>query len=188
MKQNKRNTTTDTQKRDSKKQKNTNYITDKQHFFERERWVLDIRKIFTPKEMLNKDGTLNKDYFKPNFLTSKTEKKWTEKEKEALYTGISLYGIGNWKQIQTNCDLEEWLGSELSTKTRKIIGRQSLRLYNNWKGSKEDCEKEFKKNKEIGEKLGCWRGGVLVNDNNGEVEKEIINYNNKTDTKKTRSK
>ena len=32
---------------------------------------------------------------------------------------------------------------------------------------------EYKKNKEIGEKTGCWKAGVLVEDDNGSVKKAL---------------
>jgi hypothetical protein len=34
---------------------------------------------------------------------------------------------------------------------------------------REAVEREFAKNKELGERLGCWKGGILVEDSQGSV-------------------
>ena len=37
-------------------------------------WVKDMRKLLSPPEMINEDGTVNQDFFKPKkvFLVSNT--------------------------------------------------------------------------------------------------------------------
>ena len=41
------------------------------------------------------------------------------------------------------------------------------------KGTKAEFEKEFKKNKELGEKLGCWKAGMLVDNDQGDVAQAL---------------
>ena len=55
-----------------------------------------------------------------------------------------------------------------------MIGRQNLQLYRGWKGNADDIAREYRRNKEIGLKFGTWKQGVLVYDDEGLVEKEIL--------------
>lgn len=45
--------------------------------------------------------------------------------------------------------------------------------YVGWKGNREAVDAEYEKNKAIGAKTGCWKGGVLVEDDNGSVRKAL---------------
>ncbi len=38
---------------------------------------------------------------------------------------------------------------------------------------REAVEAEYTKNKELGERIGCWKGGVLVEDDDGNVRKAL---------------
>ncbi len=38
---------------------------------------------------------------------------------------------------------------------------------------REAVEAEYNKNKELGERIGCWKGGVLVEDDDGSVRKAL---------------
>eukprot|EP01091_Cochliopodium_minus_P010674 TRINITY_DN287_c2_g1_i1.p1 TRINITY_DN287_c2_g1~~TRINITY_DN287_c2_g1_i1.p1 ORF type:complete len:166 (-),score=47.95 TRINITY_DN287_c2_g1_i1:153-650(-) len=139
-------------------------------------WTRSLRLKFTPKEMLTEEGFLDQEFFRPK-LDKISVRTWSDKEKEKLYDGILRYGIGNWKDIISNCGLQEWTGPELSAKTKRIIGRQSIQSYTNWKGDKDQIAKEYNKNKEIGMQLGCWKGGVLVNDEEGKVAEALKKWN-----------
>lgn len=55
----------------------------------------------------------------------------------------------------------------------RMIGRQNLQLYKDWKGNEKDIAKEFELNKAIGLKYGAWKGGTLVADDEGLVAKAI---------------
>lgn len=55
----------------------------------------------------------------------------------------------------------------------RLVGRQNLQEYKDWKGNEEDIKAEYERNKEIGIKCGAWKGGVLVSDDKGLVEKMI---------------
>lgn len=54
-----------------------------------------------------------------------------------------------------------------------MMGRQSLAEYANWKGDEKMIEFEYQRNKYIGTKLNHWKGGVLVNDEEGQVKKML---------------
>lgn len=56
----------------------------------------------------------------------------------------------------------------------RLIGRQNLQLYRGWKGNADDIAREYERNKEIGLKYGTWKQGVLVYDDDGLVEKELL--------------
>ena len=59
-------------------------------------------------------------------------------------------------------------------KASRLLGTQSLARYpKGWKGTKEEVEAEYTKHKKIGEKVGCWKGGTLVEDDEGSVAKLI---------------
>lgn len=38
---------------------------------------------------------------------------------------------------------------------------------------REAVEAEYNKNKDLGERIGCWKGGVLVEDDDGSVRKAL---------------
>jgi len=43
------------------------------------------------------------------------------------------------------------------------------RRYKDWKASKDQIDAEFSKNKALGERLGCWKAGMLVDNDDGAV-------------------
>lgn len=47
-------------------------------------------------------------------------------------------------------------------------------MYRGWKGNAEDIAREYERNKEIGLKYGAWKQGVLVYDDEGLVEQELL--------------
>jgi hypothetical protein len=138
---------------------------------ERQEWARRLRLKLSPRDMIKEDGSLNEDYFKPKRVAI-SSRKWGEKERELLIKGIEKFGIGEWAEISKHF-LPEWEVTELRLKTQKLMGRQSLVEYINqrWKGSAEDIERERLRNKEIGELTGMWKGGLLVNDDQGVVKK-----------------
>eukprot|EP00029_Vermamoeba_vermiformis_P004029 TRINITY_DN14559_c0_g1_i1.p1 TRINITY_DN14559_c0_g1~~TRINITY_DN14559_c0_g1_i1.p1 ORF type:complete len:250 (+),score=65.75 TRINITY_DN14559_c0_g1_i1:174-923(+) len=99
-------------------------------------------------------------------------RKWGELERDYLARGIEKFGIGEWDKIVKEF-LPQWAPTELRAKTQRLLGRQSLVEYiaEKWKGTKEDIEMEFERNKEIGTMLAHWKGGMLINDDQGRVKK-----------------
>ena len=41
--------------------------------------------------------------------------------------------------------------------------------WKDWKASKDQIDAEFSKNKALGERLGCWKAGMLVDNDDGAV-------------------
>eukprot|EP01135_Chromosphaera_perkinsii_P010445 Nk52_evm8s2133 gene=Nk52_evmTU8s2133 len=146
----------------------------------RQDWVIHMRKKFcvrtdTDPETYNillENGELNPQYFMTK--TKKVaERKWTDKEKDLLLKGIEEYGIGNFGEI-SKALLPDWTRNDLRVKAMRLMGRQNLSLYKGWKGNKAAIEKEFNRNKEIGDRHGCWKGGMLTTDDAGKVERDIM--------------
>ncbi|KAG0239450.1 hypothetical protein BGX31_002788 [Mortierella sp. GBA43] len=136
------------------------------------------------KNMIHSDGTLNQDYFRPpKGARIESSRKWTDKERELLIKGIEKYGIGHFRQISeellptwiTDCSLmnDYQSGNDLRVKSMRLMGRQNLQLYKDWKGNEQDIAREFELNKAIGIKYGAWKGGTLVADDEGLVAKAI---------------
>ncbi|KAG0325508.1 hypothetical protein BGZ99_000562 [Dissophora globulifera] len=125
------------------------------------------------KNMIHADGTLNQDYFRPpKGAKAEVVRKWTEKERELLISGIEKHGIGHFREIAEEF-LPSWSGNDLRVKSMRLMGRQNLQLYKDWKGTEQDMAREFELNKAIGLKYGAWKAGTLVADDDGLVAKAI---------------
>ncbi|KAF9194122.1 hypothetical protein BGZ51_001101 [Haplosporangium sp. Z 767] len=125
------------------------------------------------KNMIHSDGTLNQDYFRPpKGAKAEVARKWTDKERELLIKGIEKYGIGHFREISEEF-LPSWSGNDLRVKSIRLMGRQNLQLYKDWKGNEQDIAREFELNKAIGLKYGAWKAGTLVADDDGLVAKAI---------------
>ncbi|KAI8374412.1 uncharacterized protein BYT42DRAFT_576268 [Radiomyces spectabilis] len=148
---------------------------------EKQEWVKSIRLKFCrrpefeiTKNMIHDDGTLNQDYFRPPKGSKPEEvRKWTDVEKSLLIEGIEKHGIGHFGEISKEL-LPKWSTNDLRVKCIRLIGRQNLQLYRGWKGNADDIAREYERNKEIGLKYGTWKQGVLVYDDDGLVEKELL--------------
>ncbi|OZJ04415.1 hypothetical protein BZG36_02917 [Bifiguratus adelaidae] len=146
-----------------------------EHIRQKHEWVRQMRLSFcirpefeVTKNMIHEDGTLNQDYFRPK--KGKVEaRKWTSTEKDLLIQGIEKYGIGHFREISEEL-LPAWSGNDLRLKTIRLIGRQNLQLYKDWKGNAEAIAQEYERNKAIGLQYGMWKGGCLVYDDEGKVE------------------
>jgi hypothetical protein len=53
------------------------------------------------------------------------------------------------------------------------MGSQSLARYPAWRGDRAAVDAEQARNRALGEQTGCWKSGVLVEDDNGSVAKAI---------------
>ena len=53
------------------------------------------------------------------------------------------------------------------------MGSQSLARYPGWKGDRAAVDAEQARNRALGEQTGCWKSGVLVEDDNGSVAKAL---------------
>ncbi|KAI8099352.1 uncharacterized protein BX664DRAFT_254275 [Halteromyces radiatus] len=148
---------------------------------EKHDWINQLRLKFcirpefeVTKNIIHPDGRLNQDYFRPpKNYKAEAARKWTDVEKELLIQGIAKHGIGNFGLISKE-SMPKWSTNDLRVKCIRLIGRQNLQLYRGWKGNAEDIAREYERNKAIGLKFGTWKQGVLVYDDEGNVEKEIL--------------
>lgn len=164
-------------------------------------YARSMRLRFSPPRMVDVDGNIRQDYFRPQKVNRKkrrwtcegrlgeawTEwlmamatargtqqvvvietKAWGAQERALLYEGIAKHGVGSWKDIRKDF-LAKWDEQAIRIKTSKLMGCQNLKRYAGWKGSKEEIKKEHEKNRALGEKLGCWKSGYLVEDDHGSV-------------------
>ena len=138
-------------------------------------WANSIRKIVTRPDALNDDGSLNQQFFKPKRVVFATEKaKWNDEDKENLYKGIEKFGIdpSSWKKI-----IEEFCPGRdvlfIRIKASRLIGSQGLNRYHGWIGTKDEVIAEYERNKAIGLATGCWKGGILVENDHGDAMKAI---------------
>ncbi|KAL9539696.1 hypothetical protein MBANPS3_010113 [Mucor bainieri] len=152
----------------------------------RRNWVMFMRNQFSVRAefpstetILKTNGRLNQEYFRPRAeIHAKEERAWTEAERNLLIQGIQKYGIGNWNDIRKEL-LKEWTSNDLRLKCIRLIGRQNLQLYKDWKGNADKIQQEYESNKRIGLKYGTWKQSVLVYDDDGKVEEELMAYHQK---------
>ncbi|KAI8820736.1 uncharacterized protein EV422DRAFT_496437 [Fimicolochytrium jonesii] len=149
---------------------------EKQEWVKKMRLQFCVRKDFeVTKTIIHRDGTLNQEYFRPprgTKLMGEEVKKWTESDRALLVKGIEKYGIGHFREI-SEALLPAWQPNDLRVKSMRLMGRQNLQEYRGWRGTEEDIKAEFARNNEIGVRLGCWKSGVLVFDDDGLVDAEV---------------
>ncbi|KAJ1921073.1 hypothetical protein H4219_000931 [Mycoemilia scoparia] len=159
-------------------------ITDPEFWETKHSWVRQMRLKFSRRpdfpetqNIIDDAGDLNQDYFKPpKDLKPVPERKWGEEEKLKLVEGIEKYGIGHFREISENL-LDQWSPNDLRMKAIRVMGRQNLQLYKDWKGNAEAIKREYERNKEIGLRFNTWKGGALVYDDDGHVLKAIEESN-----------
>ena len=98
------------------------------------------------------------------------EKKWGDAERDKLYEALATLGVGSWKEARAKL-LPAWDETALRVKASRLFGSQSLARYAGWKGDRASVETEYKKNKAAGDATGCWKSGVLVENDAGDVAK-----------------
>ncbi|KAI9597110.1 hypothetical protein BDF19DRAFT_435864 [Syncephalis fuscata] len=149
---------------------------------ERQEWVKHMRLQFCVREefdlpcrVIHEDGTLNQAYFRPDpsLFQPASERRWTDKERALLIKGIEKHGIGHFREISEEL-LSEWSGNDLRLKCIRLIGRQNLQLYRDWRGDAAAIQREYERNKSIGLSFNAWKGGALVYDDDGKVLAEIM--------------
>jgi len=138
------------------------------HKKQKTEWAARLRQILSPPDMLNEDGTIKQDYFKPKKVVIQTDRRWGDAEKEKLLEGLEKFGVGGWKDIVAKL-LPKWDDNTVRIKTCRVVGSQNLKRYMGWKPTREEVAKEFAKNRALGEKLSCWKAGMLVDNDQGDV-------------------
>lgn len=78
--------------------------------------------------------------------------------------------MGKWRDIiQDHPELSRYDDQFVRLKTARLLGTQSLARHMGWKGDAAAVQAEYEKHKKLGEELGCWKGGVLVENDEGSV-------------------
>jgi hypothetical protein len=60
-----------------------------------------------------------------------------------------------------------WEEQHIRLKAAKLLGCQNLSQYAGKQLAKAKVQDEYEKNKALGAATGCWKNGMLVDDNNG---------------------
>jgi len=147
-----------------------------QQLEEKVAWGNSMRRQFSPQGVSLEDGSINQDFFKPKrIIIQLTEaKRWGESEKLALLQGIEKHGVGKWREIiQDHADLSRYDDQFIRLKTARLLGTQSLARHMGWRGDSIAVQKEYEFHKKLGEELGCWKGGVLVENDQGSVAQAL---------------
>ncbi|EFJ46448.1 hypothetical protein VOLCADRAFT_105588 [Volvox carteri f. nagariensis] len=142
---------------------------------DRLQYVIEMRRRYSPPGMVNSDGSINQEFFKPKrIVVLQPRCKWGKPQRDALYKGLEVHGVGKWREI-ANDFLKggKWDDQQIRMHAARLLGSQSLARYVGWKGNREMVEQEYARNKAIGESTGCWKGGMLVEDNNGTLRKYL---------------
>ena len=142
---------------------------------DRHQYIIDMRRIYSPPNMINADGSINQDFFKPKrIVVLRPRCKWGKPQRDALYKGLEVHGIGKWREIAADfLRGGKWDDQQIRMHAARLLGSQSLARYVGWRGTKEKVELEYARNKAIGEATGCWKGGMLVEDCNGTLRKYL---------------
>lgn len=131
-------------------------------------WVQEMRRHFSPPDMIAEDGSIRQEFFKPKHVMLVDEKRWGPEERDLLYQGLEKHGVGRWREIGEEF-LPKWDDQALRVKTTRLLGSQSLARYIGWQGNRAAVDAEQAANRAIGEATGCWKAGVLVEDDAGSV-------------------
>jgi len=81
---------------------------------------------------------------------------------------LEIHGVGGWKDITAKY-LPKWDDNTVRIKTCRLVGCQNLKRYQGWKCTRKDLEEEYEKNHALGQRLGCWKAGMLVDNDQGAV-------------------
>jgi hypothetical protein len=133
-------------------------------------WARKLRQAFSPAAILLADGEIDQYRFKPDRVLEVLDKRWTAETTDMLCLGIQEHGVGNWCRIAETV-LQSWDVKTIRTRTCRLLGSQDLKRYTGWKGSKIQIRQERDRNRNLGKRLGCWKNGMLVENDCGDVLK-----------------
>ena len=140
---------------------------------DRVQYAVDMRRLFSPPGMILPDGSINQAFFKPKKVITVNERRWGEAEREGLYKGLEKHGVGKWREIGEEY-LSGWDDHTIRLKTARLIGCQNLSWYMGKKLVKEQLDAVYAKNKALGEETGCWKSGVLVDNDKGVLKAHFL--------------
>lgn len=136
-------------------------------------YAVHMRRLFSPPGMLNSDGSIHQEFFLPKKVLTLTDRKWGEQEREQLYRGLEKHGVGRWRDIGEEM-LPGWDDHNIRVKTAKLLGCQNLSWYHGRKFTKAEAEEEYESNKQLGAQTGCWKNGMLVDDDKGTLRAHFM--------------
>ncbi|WIA18127.1 hypothetical protein OEZ85_009605 [Tetradesmus obliquus] len=136
---------------------------------QRRDYAMHMRRLFSPPGMLHPDGSINQEFFRPKKVVTLTDKRWGDAEREALYAGLAKHGIGRWRDIGQDM-LPGWDDHSIRIKAAKLLGCQNLSWYYGRRFSRVEAQAEFEKNQQLGAVTGCWKNGMLVDDERGTLK------------------
>ena len=91
-----------------------------------------------------------------------------------LEQGLEAHGVGRWREMSADHpELQRYTDQYLRLRTARLLGTQSLVRHMGWRGDRAAIDAQHAKHKALGERLGCWKGGMLVEDNHGSVAKAL---------------
>lgn len=125
-----------------------------------------MRQLFSPPGMLHPDGSINQDFFRPKKVVTLADRKWGDAEREQLYRGLEKYGVGKWRDMAQDM-LKGWDDNNIRLKAAKLLGCQNLSRYYGRCFSRRQVEAELEANKQLGAQTGCWKNGMLVDNDSG---------------------
>jgi hypothetical protein len=66
--------------------------------------------------------------------------------------------------------LQGWDDHSIRIKAAKLLGCQNLSWYYGRRFSRAEAQAEFEKNRQLGAATGCWKNGMLVDDDRGTLK------------------
>jgi len=129
-------------------------------------YAIHMRQLFSPPGMLHDDGSINQEFFRPKKVVTLADRKWGDAEREQLYKGLEKYGVGKWRQMADDM-LKGWDDNNIRLKAAKLLGCQNLSRYYGRHISRAEVVAELEANKQLGAQTGCWKNGMLVDDDKG---------------------
>jgi hypothetical protein len=66
--------------------------------------------------------------------------------------------------------LQGWDDHSIRIKAAKLLGCQNLSCYYGRRFSRAEVQAEFEKNRQLGAATGCWKNGMLVDDDQGTLK------------------
>jgi len=151
-----------------------------------------MRRLFSPPGLFNSgDGSINQEYFRPSRAAGPlgggggggnsggappagppppppTSRQWGDRERELLLDGLERHGVGRWREIASAMP-PAWDETSVRARAARALGRQNLSAYAGRRLSRAEVAAEAARNRAAGAATGCWKGGVLVEDDRGSV-------------------
>ena len=140
-----------------------------------EAWAAAMRRGVSPAGAVGPGGELVQAFFRPKKVLVQVEgagRRWGEEERARLAAGLERHGVGAWAAIRAD-GLGEWGEQDLRVKTCRALGVQNLQRLQGWRGSAQEQAAVQGQHKALGERLGCWKNGTLVENFSGDVAKAL---------------